>query len=384
METSRQFQARGSSSLYGANNGGTGPSAIPPFPYQATGAHPLSGPDVGHLNPISYRPDGSYSYGPEPGPARNPYMSWSTSGYNDNVADPHAAGNSNTPPPHATHGIVPVYGNLNAYAAYNPPTQEPRYPVSAYPTNPYGYGTHPIPSVSTMVSRPAPQTPPAHAQGLDGLEESGGYTYNASLPGGGLQQPPIPPIDDSIFRRLGSPPYIAALSPSSTTTVGRGPGTDVWPRRVPVPHRRRSGSMMPAALDNRSTASPTTSHNEPTPSSSYGSYTSSPGYSASQHQAASQSDDNYTSSPGASAPESSTEYHSRANEYVYHDTTAAALLAAVSTRRVHSPVSGGSRSGNNIALPSPSDAYTAPQSTLYAMPTEQEEDGERNPASGRP
>lgn len=390
IESSRQFQARG---------------PLPPNPYgpgtgfDAFNAATAASSAHAHLGSLPYRNGSGYSHGHGSGPdtpRTSSYLSWSppTAAYAESGAAEAQAqaqagrisngGNDNS----SSGGHTSTYGQHNHHhhhpGYYHPAgisqPQEARF-LSPFAFSSYTIAGHPsaaVVSLASLASRPSPVlSGPATIAG----EHSGSFAYHQIAQAQALQTPAGE--GSATSNAQGSTAAVSAASP--------GPSSESTSSTAAQQQQLlRNDSVSSLASYSRHTASPTASLQGATPSSSsYDNYSPSPisGYAhmtPGHDQSSSRSAELYTTSPRVtSSSESGTGFPSSLGGYVYHDTTAAAAIAAASHRRGTPENVGGRLSNSGSGVASSSGSYSQSPTNVntstspFAMAAEMSEDDER-------
>jgi hypothetical protein len=371
IDSSRQFQARGSlpPNLYGPGTGLEGLLA-------AAGA---MAPSPHHLATMPYRNGSAYPYGPQgpDTPRTSGYLTWNhaTGSYVDSAAaeallqvqNGHGGNNGRQTSAHAQqqqHAPQSFYPHL-----FGAP-QEGRY-VNTYNIGPYTIAGHPssaVVSLASLATRPSPATP---VPVPNGAEHPRSFTYHNMAQAQALQSPTGEHNNEVKTEE----------SNASSSTVASVPSSERVPSTAAHQELPRNDSMSSMASYNRSSGSPNTSIQGATPSTSYDSYSPSPnagyGYTTSAHESRPASA--YVTSPRATASEEpvmgfppttgyqpstgyppSTGFPPSSSVYVYHDTTAAAALAAASNRRGTPNAADARLTANVSSVDSSTDFYGKP------------------------
>lgn len=409
IDSSRHFQARGPlpPNPYGPGNGFEGLLA-------AAGAMPSS---PHHLAAMPYRNGSAYPYGPQgpDAPRTSGYLTWShTAGaYVDSAAaealiqaqNGHSASHGSQTSAHAQqqqHAPQSFYPHLFSAA------QEGRY-VGTYNLGPYTIAGHPssaVVSLASLATRPSPATP---VPVTNGAEHPGSFTYHNMAQAQTIQSPTGEHNSEVKTEE----------SSASSSTVTSGPS----PERVPsiaaqqqqLPRNDSMSSM--ASSYNRSTGSPDASLQGTTPSTGCDSYSPSPnaGYDYTTSTQEPRSAGGYVSSPRVTVTEDvngyppttaytsatgyppttgcppstgyppSTGFPPASSGYVYHDTSAAAALAAASNRRGTPVTVDGRLTANGSSVASGTDVYGPPPplNTSHAPFVTMGEHAEEDKRNGR-
>lgn len=401
IDSSRHFHARGSlpPNPYGHGNGFEGllaaAGAVPPSPH--------------HLAAMPYRNGSAYPYGPSQGPdtpRTTAYLAWShaAGAYVDSAAaeallqvqNGHGANNGSQTSAHGQQ--QQQYAPQSLYPHLFGAPQEGRY-VNAYNLGPYTIAGHPssaVVSLASLATRPSPATP---VPVPNGAEHPGSFTYHNMAHD---QAPQSTTGDHNIEVKTEE-------SSASSSNVAPGHSSERVPSIAAHQQLPRNDSMSSMASYSRSTGSPNASIQGTTPSTGYDSYSPSPaaGYGYTTSTQESRSAGAYTASPRVPAssevvtgyppttgyppsgyPPSTgyppcTGFPPSSSGYVYHDTTAAAALAAASNRRGTPDTADGRLTANGSSVASGTDVYGPPPplntgNPPFGMMAEHGEEDKRN------